>query len=279
MDGHLSNDADSGREEKLLGPADALRFFGKEELKTTVILLYAALAIILWKYIPSLPLPSATTAGVGQIEISSYARAVGRGAELLAADEPIPLPLFLTGELKCFAALVLMGLIPMAIVKWGFREKLADYGLRFGNRYTLRSILIFTPLMLALGYWGTGASYAFVYPFNPLAIRAPVSLFRLHLLVYAVTYYVGWEFMFRGFLLKGLEPKFGLFAAILVQALAAALLHIGHPLSETLGSLGGSIFWGCLALRTKSLLPGWVQHAALGLALDAAIFARLTGAF
>ena len=88
MDGHLSNNADSGREEKLLGPADALRFFGKEELKTTVILLYAALAIILWKYIPSLPLPSATTAGVGQIEISSYTRAVGRGAEILAAGKP-----------------------------------------------------------------------------------------------------------------------------------------------------------------------------------------------
>ena len=279
MDEDSSNNANSDRTEKPLGPADVLRFFGKEERKTTVILLYAALALTLWKYIPSLPFPSGTAAGVGQIEITSYTRAVGRGAELLTAVKPIPLSLFLVGELKCFAALVLMGLIPMAIVKWGFREKLADYGLRLGNRYTIRSILIFTPLMLALGYWGTGANYAFVYPFNPLAVRAPASLFRLHLLIYAATYYVGWEFMFRGFLLKGLEPKFGLFAAILVQALAATLLHIGHPLGETLGCLGGSIFWGCLAHRTQSLLPGWVQHAALGLALDAAIFARLTGAF
>ncbi|MBQ6157925.1 MAG: CPBP family intramembrane metalloprotease [Thermoguttaceae bacterium] len=279
MNEHSSNNANSDRAEKPLGPADVLRFFGKEELKTTVILLYAALALTLWKYTPSLPLPSGTPAAVGQIEISSYTQAVSRGAGLLAAEKPIPLSLFLTGELKCFAALVLMGLIPMAIVKWGFREKLADYGLRFGNRYTIQSVLIFTPVMLALGYWGTGANYALVYPFNPLASRVPASLFRLHLIIYAFTYYVGWEFMFRGFLLKGLEPKFGLFAAILVQALAATLLHIGHPLGETLGCLGGSIFWGCLALRAKSLLPGWVQHAALGLALDAAIFARLTGAF
>ena len=274
-----SNNADPEQAEKSFGPMDALRFFGRAEIKTTVILLYAAFALTLWKYIPSLPLPPSSPGSVGQIEISCYTQSVGRGAELLAEEKPLPIPLLLAGELKSFAALLLMGLIPMAIVKWGFREKLSDYGLSFGNRFTLQSILIFTPLMIVLGYWCTGAKYAMVYPLNPLAVRASVSLFRLHLAVYALCYYLGWEFMFRGFLLKGLLPKFGPYAAILVQTMAATMLHFGHPLAETLGCIGGSFFWGGLALRTKSLLPTWVQHAALGVALDLAIFARLTGAF
>ena len=269
--------AGSGEPEREFGPADALRFFGRAEIKTTVILLYAAFALTLWKYLPSLPLPPSSPESVGQIEISRYTQAVGRGAELLAEGKPLPVSLFLTGELKSFAALLLMGLIPMGIVKWGFREKLSDYGLSFGNRFTLQSILIFTPLMIVLGYWCTGADYAMVYPLNPLAARAPAGLFRLHLAVYTLCYYLGWEFMFRGFLLKGLLPKCGPYAAILIQTLAATMLHFGHPLPETLGCIGGSFFWGGLALRTKSLLPTWVQHAALGAALDLAIFARIAG--
>lgn len=272
---NLPNNTQPEPAERVFGPADVLRFFGKSEIKTTVILLYAALALSVWKYIPSLPLPPSSPGSAGQVEISPYSAAVGRGAELLAAGKTVPVPLFLAGELKSVAALILMGLIPIAIVKWGFREKLADYGLRFGNRYTIQSVLIFTPVMIALALWGTGAKYALVYPLNPLAAHAPASLFRLHLAVYALCYYFGWEFMFRGFLLRGLAPKFGICGAVLIQALAAAMLHFGHPLAETLGALGGSVFWGGLALRTKSLLPGWIQHAALGVTLDIVIVARL----
>ncbi len=263
--------------EKVFGPADILGFFRKDQIKTTLILLYAALALTFWKYLPSLPFPPSSPASAGQIEISSYAETVGRGAALLAEDRPLPLSLFLTGELKSFAALLLMGLIPMGIVKWVLRENLADYGVRFGNRYTIRSILIFTPVMIALAYWGTGAKYALVYPYNPLALRAPSNLFRLHLVIYALCYYFGWEFMFRGFLLKGLAPKFGIGGALFVQALAATMLHFGHPIAETLGCLGGSVFWGGLALRTKSLLPSWFQHAALGITLDIVIAMRFAG--
>lgn len=252
-------------QEKVFGPADFLRLFGKDQIKTTVILLYAAFALTLWKYLPSIP--SASFSGV-TFNVPSYSEAVARGLELEKEGGTVPITLFLAGELKIFAALVLMGLIPMGIVKWGFREKLSDYGLRFGNRFTLQSFLIFTPVMFFLAWFSCGSKFGLVYPFNPLAVHASGGLLVLHLVLYVLCYYLGWEFMFRGFMLKGLESRCGVLTAILIQTLAAAMLHYGHPLSETLGSIGGSVFWGCLVLRSKSILSGWAQHAALGAVLD-----------
>ncbi|MBQ3389075.1 MAG: CPBP family intramembrane metalloprotease [Thermoguttaceae bacterium] len=258
--------------EKVFGPADCLRFFRKDQLKATVILLYAALALTVWKYIPTHDPDS-----VSQFGIPCYTESIIRGIETLNSGEALPLSLFWTGELKSIAALFLMGILPIAIVKWGFREKLSDYGLRLGNRYTIQSILLFTPLMVVFVSFSDPVKYAQVYPLNPLAAILPKPLFSLHLIVYALCYYFGWEFMFRGFLLKGLAPRYGIAAAVLIQALAATMLHYGHPFPETLGCLGGSIFWGCLALRTRSILSGWVQHAALGVMLDISITASLHG--
>ena len=258
--------------EKVFGPADCLSFFRKDQLKTTAILLYAALALTLWKYIPTNDPGSA-----GQLDIPCYTESVVRGLETLENGEALPLPLFWAGELKSLAALFLMGIVPMAIVKWGFREKLSGYGLRLGNRYTIQSILLFTPLMAVFVSLSDPVKFGQVYPLNPLAPILPKALFRLHLAVYALCYYFGWEFMFRGFLLKGLAPRYGITAAVLIQALAATMLHYGHPLPEVLGCLGGSVFWGCLALRTRSILSGWVQHAALGVMLDIFITVLLYG--
>ena len=118
----------------------------------------------------------------------AYTEAIARGTELLKEEKPLPLSLFLTGEIKCFAALILMGLIPIGIVKWGFRENLSDYGLKFGNRYTIQSILIFTPVMIFLALGTAPEKYEPVYPFNPFALHVS-GLFRLHLILYAVCYY------------------------------------------------------------------------------------------
>ena len=84
---------------------------------------------------------------------------------------------------------------------------------------------------------------------------------------------MSWEFLFRGFLQHGLEDSCGVFNAVLIQSLAAAALHFGHPMTETLGAFGGSIFWGFLVLRTRSLLSGAVQHAVLGIFLNVFITA------
>lgn len=184
---------------------------------------------------------------------------------------------FLLGEHKTITAIVLFGLIPMGIVRWGFRERLTDYGLSWGKvKFTLRSFCVMAPVVAVIAYW-TGFQPAFfdVYPFNEtlrlqntgLESRAAVSLFWIHAVFY-LGYYFGWEFLFRGFLQHGLTPRCGLPTALAIQTLASTMLHYGHPGMEVFASIVAGLVWGYLAVRTRSILSGFAQHALLGIVLD-----------
>lgn len=234
-------------------PADpnAMQFtrglISKNQLKPTVIMIYAMLAMVCWKY---LTIPDG---------LQHFAHQT-LGANTTTA--------FLLGTHKIFGSFFLFGIVPMLIVTLVFREKLADYGLQWGNKgRILRNSLIFVPVMFILGML-TGRDPAFwdVYPFNPVASNAP-AIFFLHSLAY-LTYYFGWEFFFRGFIQNGLRNSCGICTAVLIQTMASTLLHFGHPMSETLGSIAGGLLWGFIALRCRSIWAGFLQHSVLGIVLD-----------
>lgn len=213
----------------------------KDQFKPVLVLLYVVSAASIWKY-TSLPEPDTSLR-------------------------------FWFGSYKLFAALVLFGLIPMGIVKFVFRETLADYGLRFGIRkFTIRSFLLMAPFVAVIAFW-TGHQPAFfdVYPLNetirPQNGQIGYGLFAVHSVLY-LGYYFGWEFLFRGFLQHGLSESCGVPTAILVQTLASTMLHYGHPGSEVFGSIAAGLVWGFLAVRTRSILSGMAQHALLGIVLD-----------
>ncbi len=219
-------------------------FFPKDQLKPAVILFYVTVAASIWKYFSFTNLDVDTD--------------------------------FWLGEHKTVAAFVLFALIPMAIVKFGFRERLADYGLQFGVlRFTLRSFLVMAPVAATIGYWtGFQPEFFDVYPLNETlrpqntgAMRAGLDRFAVHAVLY-IGYYFGWEFLFRGFMQHGLAKRCGLSTAILVQTLASTMLHYGQPGTEVFGSLAAGLVWGFLAVRTKSILSGFGQHALLGVVLD-----------
>jgi len=216
-------------------------FITKKQWKPTLILIYAVIAMIAWKY----------------LTISQ---------ELILSQNNVSA--FLLGTHKIFGSFFLFGIIPILIVKLIFREKLADYGLQLGiGRRVLVNSLIFVPLMLVISLL-TGRDPAFwiVYPYNPVVTDAPM-LFFCHSLTY-LAYYFGWEFFFRGFMQHGLRDAMGISNAILVQTMASAILHFGHPMSETLGSIGGGLLWGFLVLRCRCLWAGFIQHSVLGITLD-----------
>ena len=180
---------------------------------------------------------------------------------------------FWLGATPFFAAFVLFGLIPMGIIKWGFREQLVDYGLQLGNTHrTVRSFLLAAPLIVVIAIF-TGHNPAFydVYPLNE-TLRQPhttidISLFGTHAMCY-LGYYFGWEFMFRGFIQHGLSERCGMLTAILVQTMASTMLHYGNPVAEVFGSIIAGLVWGFIAYRTRSILSGIGQHALLGIVLD-----------
>ena len=216
-------------------------------LKSAVVLIVSPLAIVTWWYFG--------TAWFFREHLAGWApESVGVAAA--------------AGVYMVAATLVLMGLIPAAIVKLGFRENLADYGVRLGNaRYTFRSFALLAPVMLVVAYIGSrDPAVAEYYPLSRTAGES-AGLFGLHAAAY-VLFYIGWEFHFRGFMQHALAGSMGTWNAVLVQAAVSALAHIGRPAAEVYGSLAIGLFWGALAVRTRSILSGFLQHALLGIALD-----------
>ena len=218
--------------------------FTKDQIKPVVILLYTILAGTVWKY---------------------YAFPHFKEEPTLAD--------FWTGATPLFAALILFGLIPMGIVKWGFRERLADYGVRLGIAHrTLRTFLLATPLIIGIAVLtGHNSTFYDVYPLNetirPQYTKIGIDLFIIHSICF-LGCYVGWEFLFRGFIQQGLSPRCGIPVAILVQTMASTMLHYGHPSSEVFGTIIAGLVWGFIAYRSRSILSGLGQHALLGIVLD-----------
>lgn len=81
-------------------------------------------------------------------------------------------------------------------------------------------------------------------------------------------YFVGWEFLFRGWMLNGLLPRFGRGGAILFQVSPFVIMHLGKPELEALGSIVAGIALGVLALRTRSFWYGAILHGMIAVWMD-----------
>jgi membrane protease YdiL (CAAX protease family) len=72
-----------------------------------------------------------------------------------------------------------------------------------------------------------------------------------------------WEYLFRSYMLFGLEPALG-DMAIYVQMIPFAIAHIGKPEIETLSSIVGGILVGYIVRRSRSFWPAYVLHMIIG---------------
>ncbi len=193
----------------------------------------------------------------------------------------------LRGDLPVYASRFLLsflflGLIPLTAVLL-FREKLPGLGLCRPKTFLpgwffWMLVLFWIVVGLVAAY--TPASYAF-YPYSRtllhLVEEQGFGWFALHGLLYLLCYYLPWEFFFRGFLifpflrLVNEDEKKGGAALLIVasfQTIPSTLLHFGHPAVETYGAVIFGVFAAYLVIKTRSILPGLVFHATIGLATD-----------
>lgn len=168
---------------------------------------------------------------------------------------------FLTTGLTLF-------LIPCIVAKFGTGKRLKTYGVQLGNR--------------KLGWHVAGAAWILMIPvvilavsvYPPFLAKYPLSkavtqswqVFLLYQLAYGV-YMFSWEFFFRGFMLFGLEPKFGNYS-ILIQTIPFAVMHFSKPLPEALGSILAGVLLGVLALETRSFIYGAAIHWLVAMTMD-----------
>ncbi|RME26048.1 MAG: CPBP family intramembrane metalloprotease [Deltaproteobacteria bacterium] len=162
---------------------------------------------------------------------------------------------------------LLLGLVPYLLMRLvlGFdrRQTGASAGdWRFGLKAAAGLYLAFLPLLVAASFL---PEMRMKYPLYPQATSS-VGAFLAYEAAYVV-YFIGWEFIFRGFLLFGLEPAIGAHS-IFVQTIPFALLHFGKPEIESLAAVAAGVILGWLALRTRSFWYGWLLHSAVAVTND-----------
>ncbi len=167
---------------------------------------------------------------------------------------------------------VLLLIIPLIFARLlGWKPRQLGLGLgnrRFGLIVVGIGWLIMLPLVIGVASSG---DFRGVYPLDREALRSH-EMFWVYEAGY-MSFFVGWEFFFRGFMLFTLEPFFGP-AAIVVQMIPFALLHFGKPVLEALGSIIAGLFLGAVAWRTRSIWYGVALHALVAVTMDLYVYFR-----
>lgn len=151
---------------------------------------------------------------------------------------------------------VLVGLVPLAIVLFLFRDHPRRYGLRIGDwRAGLTLAGIGTAVMLPLVIWaGHQPDFAEYYAASTtsageVAITNVLDVF-------------GAEFLFRGFLMFTLIRTVGPLGVVLA-AVPFTFAHLGKPELETVSTLLGGTIFGWLDWRTGSIFYSATAHAII----------------
>lgn len=201
-------------------------------------------------------------------------------ARLLSGGELDPLIVY---GVRYAGAVALLGIAPLAALR-ASGARIRDIGVRRARRISLVVLIATCAIAAVVGVLSSGnPQLAAFYPFGrPDFLELARSPFGIvgHALAYLLFYYLPWELTFRGVLLFPLLMRrgtgaSGVLLAVTPQALASTLLHIGHPAMEIAATLPFGLALGLLAVRTGSILPGLLIHAAVGIALDVAIITTL----
>ncbi len=172
--------------------------------------------------------------------------------------------------LEYLSFFLLMLVIPFSTSKIYGRSKIFSSLLAFPvlKKHLLWALLAIVVFVLPSAYHASSLpSVVAEYPL-PRALMQNQGLLPVYFLGLFFLYYLPWEFFFRGFLLFGLKDKYGTVPAILIQTVSSALVHIGKPAPEMIGSIPFGIIFGIIAIRTKNLWIVVLMHAALGIFTD-----------
>jgi hypothetical protein len=157
--------------------------------------------------------------------------------------------------------------LPVFFLRVFFKRSATDIGLGAGDgKLAALLALLYLPCV-AVGTWilSDDAAFQSNYPHYQPAARHWGEFFVYEALF--LFYWIGWEYLWRGFVLFGTRHTLGLYA-ILVQALPFAALHVDKPTAEAYLSVLGGIALGALVWRCRSFWIAVPIHAAQMFILD-----------
>jgi membrane protease YdiL (CAAX protease family) len=148
---------------------------------------------------------------------------------------------------------LLFGVVPMAVVTLGFRDRPGRYGwtagdARAGVVLAAVGIAVMTPIV----FWFATLPDVRAFYATGTASLPEVLLTNLLDVVPA-------EFLFRGFLMLTLVRVVGPIG-VLIAIMPFSYSHIGKPVLELLSTVVGGLAYGWLAWRTRSIVWGSIAH-------------------
>lgn len=157
--------------------------------------------------------------------------------------------------------------IPLLSVKLIFKDHAHNWGFslgkrRFGLTFVIVAYALMIPVLLAVSQM---SSFQEKYPLSEFALTN-WKIFVTYELAYGI-YMLAWEFIFRGYMLFGMEKSLGGYT-IFVQTIPFAIMHSTKPLPEALGAIFTGILLGMIALHTRSFLYGVFLHALVAITMD-----------
>lgn len=164
---------------------------------------------------------------------------------------------------------LVFGVIPAALSRIILGKSPRALGLAPGDlRTALKLCALGLPVAAASAYVASRSpQLPHVYPLGG-TLTGSLEAFSVHAGTYLL-YYLGFEYLFRGFLLLGLEDELGALNANVLQSVLATAFHLGKPVLEMLAVFPASLVFGWLTLKTRALWCALLLHWAVGVALDA----------
>lgn len=141
--------------------------------------------------------------------------------------------------------------VPLFCIVVLFREHPRDYGVTLGDwkaglLLTGVGIALMAPILFYLGSHDPAFKSYYEWQSSDLPWSTFLDL-------------VGWEFMFRGWLLFGYTRRFGS-AGLWLQSVPFALAHLGKPELEAVATVFGGLLFGWVGWRTRSFLWPFLIH-------------------
>ena len=163
---------------------------------------------------------------------------------------------------------VLGFVVPALILVVGFRWRPAEAGLGLGDWKLAGGLALAYLPLVAVGTWvlSDGAGFQAQYP-HYYAAKLDWGVFLAYEALF-LFYWMGWEYLWRGFVLFGTAPAVGAPLAIVMQTVPFAILHAQKPPAEAYLSVLGGLALGALVWRCRSFWIAVPIHAAQMVILD-----------
>ncbi len=156
---------------------------------------------------------------------------------------------------KAYDRIIWYFIFPMLVIILLFQESPAEYGFKIGRWQAGLAWVVGACTAMAIILWFVARQPGMQQYYQA---RAPQELWRIVYLNGVDLF--GWEFMWRGLMLFAFARAFGPGAAIFLQAVPFAFMHLGKPEVETLSTIFGGAGFGFIAWQTDSFLYPWLIH-------------------